>query len=123
MPPAIPEETRSTLMPNKMFKKGQIVFCEGDEADGLYYICSGKVQVSRKVDGKPQLLSELGEGVAFGELALISKQPRIATVTAAEDTWVYHVTVKNFDHKMSQVDPLIREVIHLLVAIIRKNAA
>ncbi|HEY7493553.1 MAG TPA: cation:proton antiporter [Candidatus Tectomicrobia bacterium] len=58
---------------------GERIFRAGDEADGVYFISKGEVEVT--VAGR-QL--KLGAGEVFGEMALISGQPRSADVTALD---------------------------------------
>lgn len=68
---------RETVIPD-----GQIVFSEGDEGDDFYVILSGTAGVYKSVDGEARLVVKLREGQCFGELALIRKEPRSATVVA-----------------------------------------
>lgn len=115
------EHSKTKFMPNKRFEAGDIIFNENDEADGLYYICSGRVEISHTVEGDKKTLAILTEGGAFGEMALIDEKPRSATVTALEETWVYVVTTKNFKHKFEQLDTTIQDVLRMLTQIIRNN--
>jgi CPA2 family monovalent cation:H+ antiporter-2 len=58
---------------------GERIFRAGDEADGVYFISQGEVEVA--VAGRQ---IKLGAGEVFGEMALISGQPRSADVTALD---------------------------------------
>jgi CPA2 family monovalent cation:H+ antiporter-2 len=58
---------------------GERIFRAGDEADGVYFISQGEVEVS--IAGRQ---IKLGAGEVFGEMALISGQPRSADVTALD---------------------------------------
>jgi len=68
------------------FAGGATVFEQGSEADSFYLIYSGKVRVVRKKDGKEEELANLVPDDYFGEMALISSQPRSATVEAMQDS-------------------------------------
>jgi cAMP-dependent protein kinase regulator len=62
------------------FKNGDIIFHQNDvDANGMYFIENGKVEIKRSVNGKEVLLKVLGVGEYFGELALVNKAPRSAT--------------------------------------------
>jgi cAMP-binding proteins - catabolite gene activator and regulatory subunit of cAMP-dependent protein kinases len=62
------------------FDARQIVVREGDPGEALYLIRSGEVEVFTMREGQRVLLSVLQPGACFGEVALLSKRPRTATV-------------------------------------------
>ena len=65
------------------FKKGEKLFSEGDEGDALYVILKGSVKISRKNSGGVDIAQTyLPAGKYVGEMALVSDEPRSATVTA-----------------------------------------
>jgi serine/threonine protein phosphatase PrpC len=57
---------------------GAVVMTEGDKGDELFIVLDGTVRVSRG----DQVLTRLGPGEHFGEMALIRSVPRSATITA-----------------------------------------
>jgi CRP-like cAMP-binding protein len=63
---------------------GTVIFKEGEEGDQMFIIQDGRVKVSRLIGGKEQLLAVLGKGDFFGEMALVTRERRMATVTALE---------------------------------------
>ncbi|MHA4869379.1 cyclic nucleotide-binding domain-containing protein [Duganella sp. PWIR1] len=68
----------------KRYEAKQVLFKEGDSADGMYLIRRGSVTVSRKDDvrGGERILSYVAAGNYVGEMALLRDAPRSATVTA-----------------------------------------
>lgn len=72
----------------KQYAVGDVLFNEGDTADGLYMIRRGSVTVSRLIDGKEVVLAYISAGNYVGEMALVSNMPRSATVRAASPTEV-----------------------------------
>lgn len=67
----------------KNYEDGQVVFAEGDAGDALYIIITGVVSVSADDMGEQKAVAELTDGAFFGEMAVITNQPRSATVTAS----------------------------------------
>lgn len=63
-------------------KAGEVILREGDPSNGCaYYLNSGKVRVIQS--GK--MIAELTSGSFFGEIALITDEPRNATIEVIED--------------------------------------
>jgi CRP/FNR family transcriptional regulator, cyclic AMP receptor protein len=71
------------VMTRTHFAEGQILFREGDPADGVFRLLSGTVDVLRELDGDLILLGTVGAGQLVGEMGVVEKQPRSATVRAA----------------------------------------
>lgn len=68
-------------------KPGEVVFKQGDPGDALYVVADGWVRVV--AEGPPRTeLGRLDDGEFFGEIALVTDEPRSATVEAATDAWV-----------------------------------
>src|ERR1700738_5647118 len=69
------------------YRKDQIVFSQGDPADAVFYIESGKVKVSVVSEqGKEAVVAMLGTNDFFGEGCLAGQMRRIATVAAMTDS-------------------------------------
>jgi len=65
---------------------------QGADADALYLVRSGRVRVDRQDEhGVTSKLAELGSGATFGEMGLLFKRPRTATVTSVEATQLVKV--------------------------------
>jgi len=64
-------------------EEGETLFYEGDEGDALYIIEQGRVKITKlDASGTELVLNEIGAGETVGELALIDRAPRSATVVA-----------------------------------------
>ncbi|MCA9583157.1 MAG: Stp1/IreP family PP2C-type Ser/Thr phosphatase, partial [Myxococcales bacterium] len=87
----------------RRFEVGQRVCEEGEQGDELYVVLEGSVRVQTGTT----ILSDLGSGEHFGELSLVDRAPRSATVVAQEQTQVLVLTRKNFfdlirrDHELA----------------------
>ena len=72
------------------FRKGEIIFNEGDEGDALYLISKGSVMVSKRIGGKDVTLAYVAAGNYVGEMALMSDLNRTATIKSVSYT---HLTL------------------------------
>ena len=97
----------------EFYKKNTTIISEGDLSDCAYIIHSGKVKIflSDK-QGKEIVLTELTTGDYFGEMALIDRNKRSATVTAMEDTQLTVISRQSF-RECLQANPDISERIML----------
>jgi hypothetical protein len=69
------------------FAPGETIVREGDPADALFIIDEGRVAVTAMGEGdREQVLRAMGPGTYFGEIGLLERIPRTATVTAVEAT-------------------------------------
>ena len=102
-------------VPIRTFKEGEIIFREGDPATELYVIKSGRVDITTG----NRLLATIGENGIFGEMALIDKEPRSATVTAASDVEVVPVGEKQFLFLVSQTPFFALKVMRVLAGRLR----
>ncbi|MCY3975374.1 MAG: FAD-dependent oxidoreductase [Simkaniaceae bacterium] len=62
------------------FVEGEVIFHEGDVGDYLYIIVNGEVEVFRTEKSREQRIAKLGKGAYFGEMALLNRRSRLATV-------------------------------------------
>jgi len=109
----LPAEEIIKLIPylkTAAFKQGQIIFKEGDIGDGLYFIVSGKVNVTRSTAGKSLPIATLGPGDIFGEMALFFSHARNATVTSQTPLTVWQVLKSDFDYLL-QNSPALQKAV------------
>ena len=86
--PGISAEALERLFPEfsrVTFEPGVVVMREGDASDRFYVIVEGSVVVTRHAASGEEELARLGYGEYFGEMGLITGQPRNATVRISED--------------------------------------
>ncbi len=88
------------------FGPEQVVFEEGDYGEEMYIIKRGKVNVIRDY----AIIAELSDNAFFGEMALVSEEPRNATVKAMSDVEV--LVLKKDDFKrLLETKPSIASVV------------
>ena len=64
------------------FADGEKAITEGEEGDAFYIVVEGSAAATKLVDGEEKEVKTYGPGDFFGELALMSDQPRAASVVA-----------------------------------------
>jgi CRP-like cAMP-binding protein len=67
------------------FKKGQVLFREGEDGEDMYIIQSGRVAIKKRVKDGDTTLATLEKGDFFGEMAILERLPRSATAEVVED--------------------------------------
>ncbi|MFA5083198.1 MAG: cyclic nucleotide-binding domain-containing protein [Hydrogenophilaceae bacterium] len=77
---------------------GQVMLRQGEPGDYYYLIRQGRARVSRQGhNGREVILADVGPGQGFGEEALISGEPRNATVTMLEPGLLMRLAADDFD--------------------------
>lgn len=64
------------------FDDGEVLFREGDRADSAYVIMNGEVEILSDTGGTQFVAGTLGRNELFGEIAVLTKAPRSATLRA-----------------------------------------
>jgi MFS family permease len=77
---------------------GELIIRQGDPADRFYVIVDGQVEVTQAGGGDepPSVLRRMGPGEVFGEIGLLSRVPRTATVTATAGTTLLALDKQDF---------------------------
>jgi len=88
---------------NLLFKEGQIVFKEGDPADGMYLIRRGELRVYLEKNGNEVKLASVGAGGMIGEMAFFDNKPRSASVKAGTEAELTKITPEDFAKLMKQI--------------------
>ncbi len=77
----------ASVLRTRRYRRGEVIFHQGDPGDALLIILSGRVKISSPSDaGVEAILATLRPGEFFGSLALLDGSPRSASATAAEPT-------------------------------------
>jgi CRP-like cAMP-binding protein len=80
-------ESLARSMRSRRFRRGEVIFHQGDPGDALFVVVSGGVKISLPSEaGDEAIIATLSPGDFFGELALLDGAPRSATATALELT-------------------------------------
>jgi Cyclic nucleotide-binding domain len=104
-----PEEIEAILAYVRLrwLNAGEILFRAGDQGDALYIVAHGSVNVladSQESATASRPIATLGEGQAFGEMALLTGGPRTATIRAAAKTELLEIGKDDFEQLVKK-DP------------------
>ncbi len=84
------------------FQKKETIFAQGDSRDGLFFVQTGKVQLSVVSEsGREAILGILGEGDFFGEGGLAGQPLRMSSATALTDCVLLHIERNTMVHAMN----------------------
>jgi small-conductance mechanosensitive channel/CRP-like cAMP-binding protein len=78
------------------YASGEKLIEEGSPGDSFFVIDSGEVEVARQFGGVRRTLARLMEGQFFGEIALLTGEPRSASVVALTDVDVFTIDKAGF---------------------------
>jgi serine/threonine-protein kinase len=102
--------------PRKTFDAGATIIREGEDGDAAYIIVAGSCEVRKDMPSGTETLMSLGPGDVFGEMAIMTRGPRTATVVATESTTVLVVTSAILDREMEALKPWIATLLKSLAA-------
>jgi predicted acylesterase/phospholipase RssA/CRP-like cAMP-binding protein len=97
-------------------RAGDWIFREGDSANGLFVVLSGRLEVVAEdgASGPAVVLRELGSGDAVGELALLADSPRSASVRARRDSVLVELPREGFEELLDGSDHFARALTRVL---------
>jgi len=88
--------------PVRKFAAGEVVIKEGEAGSSAYVIEKGRCVAYKLVDGRKQVLREMGPGEVFGEMAILTSAPRTATVEALEEVTARKISADALAQELGQ---------------------
>ncbi len=101
----MPADSVAQLIPYvsiRHYPAGITIFSQGEQGQELFFIVRGSVDVIRESGGSGKVIDVLGSGDTFGEMALISDQPRTATIRTKEELEVFTLQKADFEYLLKQ---------------------
>jgi len=109
------------LAARRRYPKDTVVFFENEEGDSFFMILEGRVKVTiLGDDGREVILSMLGAGDFFGEMALLDNEPRSATAIAVEETELLSLHRTDFQTVLTDNRSITTALIKVLTARLRR---
>src|SRR5436305_9523321 len=97
----------------KEFRRGDVLFREGEPGKEMYVVQAGKVNITKTVRETEKILATLGAGEFFGEMSILNNKPRSAGAVVAEDAKLLVIDPKTFE-------AMIRGNVEIAVRLIKK---
>ncbi len=97
------------------YAPGETILHQGDEGSELFIVQRGEVEVVLEADGESVEVARLGSGAFFGEMSLMTGQPRLATIRTLRETLVLVVSKAAFA-KVLDASPQLAEKISDVLA-------
>jgi CRP/FNR family transcriptional regulator, cyclic AMP receptor protein len=105
----------------RRYRRGQLVFCEGDSGDSLLVVVEGSLKVTRsRADGGEFLLAVMTPNEAIGQLTVADGGPRSATVSTITDATVLRIPREAMLAAAATSPALTRELLVALAALVRR---
>lgn len=107
----------------QVFFPGEMVFEEGEDGHFAYLVESGSLAVEKRVEGIVQRVRVLTKGDLFGEMALITHEPRMASVVALETATVKVIKPEAIERQLAGANRFLKLLVPMLIAKVRDLTA
>jgi CRP-like cAMP-binding protein/rhodanese-related sulfurtransferase len=122
---SLPEEQLAAIaqvVQEKVVPANTIIYRQGDPGDSFYIIHSGKIRVFLSgEDGVETDLNQLGPGDCFGEIALLTEEPRTGDIEALEETHLFVLTKEEFDRVLKEHPDVFKMFIRHMSELLRRE--
>jgi len=98
----------AALCQARVFRSGEIITTQGEHGDELFVVSQGFVEVTQTHpggDGEPRTVVQLGPGQIVGEMSLVDRGPRSATVRALTDSALLQSLKRDAFLELCQTQP------------------
>lgn len=112
-----------TMMNKRVYEKGEIIIHEGDASYSLYFLTLGEVNVNIRSDKNNHhtRIATMSAGMSFGEMSLIDRQKRSASVVAESHVECYELMFASYDDVIESKYPKIKEKLLTNIAVDLSN--
>ena len=111
---------KAKILDRRVYRPGQTLFHEGDQAWAAFLIESGEVEILRSAGQRHEvLLATVGPGELVGEMGLIDNSPRSATARALGMTVVQVINEQNFSRLLTNAEPGLVALLKVLLRRLR----
>lgn len=109
-------------LPTRTASPGEVIFSEGGMGNpAMYVIKEGSVEISITRGERRVVLSTLGRGQFFGEMALLSTEPRSATAKALTYCEFQVIEAEALDRLIDKSSPIVRYMLRTLITMVKRK--
>ena len=105
--------------------KDEYVFHQGDVGNGLYVILEGKLDVILETNGskesKNQVIATLEKGTVFGEISILTRDRRTASIQAIEKSKLLYIDIDLFQKYLNDENKTALRISHNIAIILAKR--
>ncbi len=116
------EHTRGVLSEEalgRVYRDGEVIVRQGDSGECMYVVQAGQVEVLHEQDGRQVRLAVQGEGDFFGEMSLIEREVRSATVRALGEARVLTIDQRTFLRRVHEDPSLAYRILQKLSHVVQ----
>jgi serine/threonine-protein kinase len=106
--------------PRRSYAPGEAIVREGEPGDAAYILVEGSCEVRKETPNGPRTLQTYRPGDVFGEMAILTKGPRTATVVTLEPTTVLVVTSHLLEQELAALKPWMARLLKSLASRFRE---
>jgi CRP/FNR family cyclic AMP-dependent transcriptional regulator len=107
----------------RRLERGELLFNQSDPADAVYIVYSGCIALFLATpDGKELVINEMDPGDCFGELSLITHQPRSTSAMARETSSVIAIPSDRFIEMLKDEPELLQRILALTAQRLRMSS-
>ena len=99
------EKIDDGFLDRRLYKSDEVIFREGDEANGLYLVQSGEIDIRRA--NSAESLRVFIPGEVFGERALLDRSPRTADAISLTTSACAFISTERFNEVLRQTPPIL----------------
>jgi diguanylate cyclase len=91
------------------------LFRQGDPPTSAFLIEEGQMEVVLESNGADQVIAVRGPGDIIGEMAIVDRSPRCASVRAIDECVVLPITAVQLERRIAGADPVVRMVLNVVL--------
>lgn len=95
----------------RVYQPGEVVVREGDVGETMFIIQTGEVRIHKRIRERETTLAVLKAGDFFGEMAIIDKEPRSASATAAAESKILVLSKDIFESQIKTNPKIIMSIL------------